>query len=225
VLVLLLLLAPSAEAADPAADALVSAYLALGGRSALGPIIGPVFRRGDEPFLYLATSRLVLQVPRDGGEAVPVNATEWLTAAGKDSWLAAAKGVPPPLAEAGAPAADLASALAARRAWLTQPEIAAVYAADGDEAALRLYGLPTSRPERHGPFVTQRFQRAVLQLWVDAVAGQPEPGTVVPVPVGELLQEAGLLPIPARPTLPPAAGPGDARQQDRKSTRLNSSHR
>src|SRR2546425_127827 len=81
--------------------------------------------------------------------------------------------VPPPLADAGS-YADLPSALAARRAWLTQPEIAAVYEAEGTEAALRLYGLPTSRPERRGPFVAQRFQRAVLQLWVEPVAGAPE---------------------------------------------------
>ena len=204
----LALLAQVVEAADPAADALASAYLALGGRPALGPIIGPAFRRGDEPFIYLPTSRLVLQVPPDGGVAIPVNATEWLTAAGKDPWLDSAKGVPPPLADAGS-YADLPSALAARRAWLTQPEIAAVYEAEGTEAALRLYGLPTSRPERRGPFVAQRFQRAVLQLWVEPVAGAPEPGTVASVAIGELLQEAGLLPIQPRPTLPPGAGPAD----------------
>src|SRR5262245_48034800 len=80
------LLVGAAEAADPVADALVAAYLDLGGRAVLGPIIGPAFRRGDEPYLYLATSRAILQAPNDGGAAMPVNATEWLTAAGKDAW-------------------------------------------------------------------------------------------------------------------------------------------
>jgi peptidoglycan/xylan/chitin deacetylase (PgdA/CDA1 family) len=208
VALLLALAAPGAEAADPAADALASAYLSLGGRAALGPIIGPAFQRGDEPFLYLPTSRLVLQVPREGGVAVPINATEWLTEAGKDGWLDEARGVPRPLDDPSV-YADLTGALAARRAWLTQPEIAAVYDADGAEAALLLYGLPTSRPERRGPFVAQRFQRAVLQLWVEPVAGAPEPGSVVPVQVGDLLHEAGLLPLPPRPTLPPSVAPGE----------------
>src|SRR5262245_48834509 len=165
VTLVLALLGSVAEAADPVADPLASAYLDLGGRATLGPIIGPAFRRGDEPFVYLPTSRLILQVSSDGGAAVPVNATEWLTAAGKDAWLDSVKGVPPPLLDASS-YPDLTSALAARRAWLTQPEIAAVYDAEGEEGALRLYGLPTSRPERRGPFVAQRFQRAILQLWV-----------------------------------------------------------
>jgi peptidoglycan/xylan/chitin deacetylase (PgdA/CDA1 family) len=129
-----------------------------------------------------------------------------------------ARGVPPPLADPDS-YPDLPSALAARRAWLTQREIAAVYEAEGSEAALRLYGLPTSRPERHGPFVAQRFQRAVLQLWVESVPGAPEVGTVASVEVGELLREAGLLPIPPRPTLPPTVGPGDV------LTRFDSSDR
>jgi peptidoglycan-N-acetylglucosamine deacetylase len=208
VAVVLALLSGVAAAADPVADSLASAYLELGGRSALGPIIGPAFRRGDEPFVYLPTSRLVLQAPSDGGAAVPVNATEWLTAAGKDPWLESVKGVPPPLLDPSS-YPDLASALLARREWLSQPDIAAAYEADGTEAALRRYGLPTSRPERRGPFVAQRFQRAVLQLWVEAVPGAPEPGTVVPVQLGDLLLEAGLLPIQPRPALPPDIGPGD----------------
>lgn len=208
VVILTLLLAAHAEAANPEADALAAAYLSLGGRAALGPIIGSAFRRGDEPYVYLPTSRLVLQVPVGGGEAVPVNAMEWFTLAGRDGWLDGARGVPPPRAD---PAAypDLASAAPARRAWLTQPEIAAAYDANGSDAGLRLYGLPTSLPERRGPFVAQRFQRGVLQLWVDAVPGAPEPGTVVPAAVGDLLAEAGLLPNMTRGQLPPSVGPGD----------------
>jgi peptidoglycan/xylan/chitin deacetylase (PgdA/CDA1 family) len=210
-LVLAVVLAVSAatvQAANPPADALANAYLQLGGRARLGPIIGPAFKRGEEPFLYLAASRMVLQVPSDGGAAEPVNTTEWLTAAGKDGWLDSAKGVPPPISDP-ATYPDLESALAARRAWLTQAEIAAVYDADGPQAALRFYGLPTSRPERRGPFVAQRFQRGILQLWVEAVPNAPEPGTVVPVNVGDLLAEAGLLPFPPGPRLPPSVGPGD----------------
>lgn len=202
---LLALLPGLALAADPTADALVAAYQALGGRAALGPIIGPAFRRGDEPYLYLPTSRAVLQAPVGGDEANLVNAMEWFTAAGKDGWLDAFKGIPPPKAD---PTVypDLTSAAAARRAWLTQPDIAAAY---GEEGALRVLGLPTSLPERRGPFVAQRFQRGALQLWIEAVPDAPEPGTVVPVLTGNLLAEAGLLPIPASPRLPAGVGPGD----------------
>ena len=202
------LVAAPALADDPTADALVSAYQSLGGRAALGPIIGPAFKRGTEPYLYLPTSRVVLQASVGGGEAVPVNAMEWFTQAGKDGWLDAAKGVPLPKAD---PTAypDLKSAAAARRAWLTSPDIAAAYDAYGDDGALRILGLPASLPERRGPFVAQRFQRGVLQLWVDAVPGSPDPGTVVPVLAGDLLNEAGLLPIPPRPQLPAGVAPGE----------------
>jgi peptidoglycan/xylan/chitin deacetylase (PgdA/CDA1 family) len=92
---------------------------------------------------------------------------------------------------------------------MTQPEIAAAFDGYGSDQALQLFGLPTSLPERHGPFVAQRFQRGVLQLWVDGVPGAPDPGTVVPVLAGDLLAEAGLIPSPPRPQLPPGVGPGD----------------
>jgi peptidoglycan/xylan/chitin deacetylase (PgdA/CDA1 family) len=203
------LLVPSlAAAADPTADALVAAYQSLGGRATLGPIIGPAFRRGDEPYVYLPTSRVVLQAPVGGGDAAPINAMEWFTATGKDGWLDGAKGIPPPKDDP-TTYPDLRSAAAARRAWLTQPELAAAYDAYGEEAALQILGLPASLPERRGPFVAQRFQRGVLQLWVEAVPDAPEPGSVVPVLTGELLVEAGLLPIPPRPQLPAGVAPGE----------------
>lgn len=204
----LAMLARPAAAADPTADALVAAYGTLGGRAVLGPIIGAAFRRGDEPFLYLPTSRLVLQAPVGGGEVAPVNTMEWLSAAGKDGWLDAVKGIPL-AADDAAPYPDTESALMARRSWLSSTPIAVEYFANGEREALRLYGLPTSRPERRGPFVAQRFQRGALQLWVDAVPGSPEPGSVVPVMGGDLLQEAGLLPGGPRPRLPDAVAPGE----------------
>ncbi|MER3406286.1 MAG: hypothetical protein C4289_14920 [Chloroflexota bacterium] len=66
------------------------------------------------------------------------------------------------------------------------------------------YGLPMSLPERFGPFVSQRFQRVTLQLWLDTVPGMPAPGTVVRVLAGDLAKEAGLIPAEAmRPQPPP----------------------
>lgn len=207
-LLLTFMLPAATEAANPAADSLTAAYLSLGGRAALGPIIGPSFRRGDESFLYLPAARAILQVPIDGGEAVPANTMEWFTAAGRDDWLDAVRGIPRPVVDPSTPA-DLDGAVAARRAWLTQPDIAAYYDSFGRQGALRLFGLPTSMPARRGPFVVQRFQRGAIQLWLEIVPGAPEPGTVVPVSVGELLDEAGLLPIPRRLARPTSVGPGD----------------
>jgi len=208
-LALLVLLVPLAYAADPTpADVLVGAYNTLGGRAVLGPPRGPAFKRPGENNLYLATTRALIQAPLDGGPATLVNTMDWLSTLGKDDWLLAAKGIPRQKDDpTGYP--DLASALQARRAWMTQPEITATYDSYGQESALQLFGLPTSLPERHGPFVAQRFQRGVLQLWVDAVSGGPDPGTVVPVLVGDILAEASLIPNPPQPQLPPGIGPGD----------------
>jgi beta-N-acetylhexosaminidase len=69
-------------------------------------------------------------------------------------------------------------------------------------AAIERYGLPMSRPEQFGPFLAQRFQRAVLQLWLDEVPAPgdiggpalPPPGTVTAVLAGELLRDSGLVP-------------------------------
>ena len=56
----------------------------------------------------------------------------------------------------------------------------------GGEEARRL-GLPMGEPERFGPFLAQRFERGALQLWLDRMPGQPAPGAIAAVQVGELL--------------------------------------
>jgi peptidoglycan/xylan/chitin deacetylase (PgdA/CDA1 family) len=190
-LVLLAALAlPTTASARIPADALADAYVDLGGRGSLGPILGPAFQRSDDAGLYLATTRAVLaQAPT--GDVGLANAMAWFTEADKDGWLEVARGVPRPVGYA---SADL----------LTQPQIAAAYWADYQQI-----GLPTSWPQRFGPFVSQRFERGVLQLWVDAVPDAPEPGAVTSVLVGDLLAEAGLLPHPPRPRLPATVAPGD----------------
>ena len=90
-----------------------------------------------------------------------------------------------------------------RLAWLTNDKIKARFFANpnsseitswSEDRAIELYGLPMSYPEKHGPFITQRFQRVAFQLWVEEVAGMPEPGTVVRVLGGDLLKEACLIP-------------------------------
>jgi len=56
------------------------------------------------------------------------------------------------------------------------------------EAAIARYGLPTSPPEDFGPFVAQRFQRAVLQHWSSSVPGAQE-NPVTLVDIGLLFRE------------------------------------
>jgi hypothetical protein len=70
------------------------------------------------------------------------------------------------------------------------------------ESAIQVYGLPMSRPEQHGPFVTQRFQRIALQKWTEAVSGMPPVGTVVAVLGGDMFKEAGQVPSSAAEPIP-----------------------
>ncbi|TAK25672.1 MAG: polysaccharide deacetylase family protein [Chloroflexota bacterium] len=207
--VCLLATAESTLAAS-APDALAEAYIALGGRDAIGPILGPAFRRPDDDGLYLAATGAILRVD-PSGDAAPAAVSVWFSEARLDPWLESARGVPPPLP------ADQRLALGAveqaRDALLSQPEIRATYHASGAEMAARRWGEPLSAPRRFGPFIAQRFERGVLQLWVDEVAGAPAPGSVTAVLIGDLLVEAGLLPIAPRPTLPASVRAGDVLSQ------------
>jgi peptidoglycan/xylan/chitin deacetylase (PgdA/CDA1 family) len=189
-LALVLALWPASASARIPADALADAYADRGGRGGLGAILGPAFQRPNDPSLYLATSRGILaQAPT--GEVGLANAMAWFTEGDKDAWLEVVRGVPRPVGYA---SAEL----------LTQPQIAAAYWAEHQSV-----GLPTSWPQRFGPFLSQRFERGVLQLWLDVVPGAPEPGTVTSVLIGDLLAEAGLLPHPPRPRLPATVAPGE----------------
>ena len=118
-----------------------------------------------------------------------------------DDWLYDTKGIPRSLDD-GVPAGQWARREKVRLSWLTNERIKEKYLANpnpvknaswSQDQAIRLYGLPMSYPERHGPFISQRFQRVAFQLWVEEVEGMPAPGTVVRVLGGDLFKEAGLL--------------------------------
>lgn len=175
----------------------------LGGVSVLG---FPISHRyvGDDGFTYQVFQRAVLQWRPDQEQAVFANTFNVLQAAGKDDWLANAKGVPRTKEDDSGGNWDVAKAV--RFSWLTDTPIRDAYLANPNSAAIKdwsewdaiqLYGLPMSLPERSGPFISQRFQRVTLQLWVEDVAGMPPKGSVVPVLGGELLKEAGLIPAAA----------------------------
>ena len=178
-----------------------TSFQALGGVDALGYPSSQRYQSGDG-FTYQATQGALLQWRPELGRAVPANIFEMLQAAGKDDWLDRVKAIPRSIADDGS-GGDVARAREIRLSWLTDDAIRAKYLAAGStDRAVELYGLPMSRPERRGPFVVQRFQRAAFQHWVEGVPGMPAPGAVVRVLGGDLIKEAGLIPSSATQPTP-----------------------
>lgn len=178
-----------------------TSFQALGGVAALGYPVSHRFQR--EGYVYQATQVGLLQWRPELGRAVLANTFDWLSEAGYDDWLLSTAGIPWPVQDDGAQG-DWHRAREIRLSWLTDRAIRQAYLTPGSvEAAIDRYGLPTSRPERHGPFVVQRFQRIAFQHWVEAVPGMPPRGSVTPMLAGELLRQLGLLPAEAaRPASP-----------------------
>jgi hypothetical protein len=189
-----------------------SEFSRLGGVAVLGY---PISRRyvGADGFTYQAFQRGVLQWRPELGVALPSNTFEQLSAHGRDHLLAAV-GIPPAVADDGS-GGDWARARGIRLSWLTDPAIRARFLASpsaglaptwNEDAAIQLYGLPASPPEKSGPFVVQRFQRMALQLWLEDVPGMPPRGSVVGILGGDLLKQHGLIPAEAAQPEPPPAG-------------------
>ncbi|HVA24203.1 MAG TPA: hypothetical protein VMW62_07395 [Chloroflexota bacterium] len=184
-----------------------SEFNRLGGVTALGYPASNVFQLPDG-FIYQATQAALLQWhPSDqpNGAVELANVFDLLSQTGHDKDLQAL-GIPPPIADDGS-GGNFTRAMQVRLGWLTQPQIQARYLANPNPASIPkwdtinsvlLYGLPTSQPQRTGPFIVQRFQRVAFQLWVDAVPGQPAPGTVVPILGGDLAKQFGVVPAPAQ---------------------------
>ena len=171
----------------------------LGGVPAIGYPASQVWI-GPDGFSYQVTQGALLQWSPSTGARLG-NTFQMLEAAGQDDWLLSL-GVPRPITDDGSRSFD--EALVVRLGWLEQPEIAARYWSAG-AAAVELYGLPMSRPERFGPFIAQRFQRVAFQYWVENVPGMPPAGAVSVVLGGDLLKQAGL--VPAQAQLPVPAPP------------------
>ncbi len=170
-------------------------FRALGAITALGYPSSQRFQM--EGFVYQATQGALLQWRPELGRAVLANTFEWLTDAGKDDWLLEVAGIPKPIRDDGS-GGDWQRAKQIRLSWMTDEAIRQRYLAAGSlDRAIELYGLPMSQPEKHGPFVVQRFQRIAFQRWVESVPGMPSPGSVVRVLGGDLLKQVGLLPADA----------------------------
>jgi hypothetical protein len=184
-----------------------SEFNRLGGVSVLGYPASNVFTLPDG-FVYQATQAALMQwhpADQPNGAVELANVFDLLSQTGHDKDLLAL-GVPPPIADDGS-GGNFQKAMQVRLGWLTQPLIQAHYLANPNPSAIptwdainsvQLYGLPTSQPQRSGPFIVQRFQRVAFQLWVDAVPGQPAPGTVVPILGGDLAKQFGVVPAAAQ---------------------------
>ncbi len=193
----------------------------LGGVDTLG--YPASYRFELDGFTYQVTQRALLQWRSNIGVAYLGNIFEMLEHAGLDQWLLESKGIPLPIKDDGSNG-DWNKARETRLSWLTNEQIKAKFLANPNpdaisdwnvDSAINLYGLPMSMPERHGPFISQRFQRVAFQLWVDEVAGSPAPGTVIGVLAGDLLKEAGLVPseglhVDERPVVVVAPAPAPA---------------
>ena len=185
-----------------------SAFRRLGGIDTLGyPIGHPYVREG---FTYQPFQRGLLQWAGVLREVRLSNALEVLDQAGLTDWLRVFKAIPVPLDDG---ARSFAEAVEIRRGWMTDEGIRAVYDGNPDpirnlrwtsDDALIRWGVPMSRPELMGPFIAQRFQRAVLQRWVAEIEGLPAPGAVTAVAVGDLMLEGGVLPDATRTPAPSA---------------------
>lgn len=167
----------------------------LGGATVLGrPLSGRV-TFGDG-LVYLLTERALLQWRPDLSQVVLANPLELLEHLGHDGWLHDQRQVPRPIVDDGA-GDDWVRARATRLGWMSDPVIRRRFFANpdperlphwGPEHAIALYGLPMSEPEDFGPFVAQRFQRAVLQRWKGDEPGQPPRDSVTLVRVGAIFR-------------------------------------
>ncbi len=176
--------------------AFYSKFRQLGGVIAVGY---PASRHYEEAgFVYQVTQGSLLQYHPGLKQVFLGNTFEILERAGLNAILAS-RGIPESITDDGS-AGDFQKAKQTRLGWLTNEAIKERYlSAGGENAAIELYGLPMSRPETFGPFITQRFQRIALQYWTEDV---PEigirKGTVTTVLGGDLLKEFGLIPSEAK---------------------------
>jgi hypothetical protein len=172
-----------------------SSFQALGGVDALGYPASQRFQQ--DGWVYQTTQGALLQWRPELGRAVLANTFEWFTNAGQDDWLLTVKAIPKPIQDDGT-GGDWQRAAQIRLSWLTDDAIRQAYLSAGSlERAIERYGLPASYPERHGPFVSQRFQRIALQHWVEPVPGMPSVGSVSRVLAGDMLKQLGMIPAAA----------------------------
>ncbi|MBM4417473.1 MAG: hypothetical protein FJ033_04080 [Chloroflexi bacterium] len=173
----------------------------LGGVETLGYPTSHRFVGGDG-FIYQATQGALLQWRPEMDRTVLANTLDLLSDRGHDEWLRIARAIPTPISDDGS-RGNQAAAAAIRLSWLEDAGIREAFFRNPNPAvfedwdqsdSIQLYGYPTSRPTRAGPFIIQRFQRVALQRWVEDVPGMPARGMTVRVLAGDMLKDLDALP-------------------------------
>ena len=191
----------------PGGPQFYTVFRELGGPAVLGYPVSAPFEDTSSGDMYLPLQRALLHWHSGAGEVSLANVLELIDAVGLELWLYH-RGIPAAIEDDGG--STFAESRAIRLSWMTDQGIYERFLQNAlvpgnIEFSIFLYGLPMSRPERLGPFVVQRFQRAAFQRWVEEVPGLPVPGTVTQVFAGDLFKEAGLIPPEAlRPQPDPA---------------------
>ena len=164
----------------------------------VGGIGYPASRRWEQDgFIYQVTQGAVLQFNPASNEVLLANIFETFETAGLNAQLAAI-GIPEPITDDGS-AGDFQRAVQTRFSWMTNSAIRQRYLSAGSEnAAIQLYGLPSSLPVSYGPFITQRFQRIAFQYWTQDVPGIARKGDVTTILGGDLMKRFDLLPSEAK---------------------------
>ncbi|HEY3109435.1 MAG TPA: CARDB domain-containing protein [Chloroflexota bacterium] len=143
-----------------------------------GPEMLPPYRGGDS-FFYQPRVTGLLQWRPESNSYVNANTSELLDLSAGGP---AAYRLPATVRDDGTGGNIAASTKLRLQDWLTDPAIKASYYAPPPGAppswdvngSITLYGLPASKPTQIGPYVVQRFQRAVFRHWVAETPAHPE---------------------------------------------------
>lgn len=143
----------------------------------LGPEVISPFRGGDG-FFYQSRVNAMLQWRPEVGTYFHANTSELLDL----SAMAPAQHRLPPTIEDDGSGGEWEAAVTTRFGWLTDPAIRNRYLQPpqgvrgpwDSNGSIVLYGLPSSQPTQLGPYVVQRFQRAVFRHWIADTPTHPD---------------------------------------------------
>lgn len=182
----------------------------------------PISRRFIwDGYVCQATQRAVLQWSPATKQVQLANIFDYLSQAGKDEWLLAARLAPKPQwTPHETPSMPFLVLAHHRFSWLyADPAIFHRYFDTPNYYGI--YGLPTSPVVDLGPYYAERFQRVVVYHWKSAVPWADDRGTSVGL-AGDLLKEVGLIPPSAiQPEPAPEATGARAALPSASSSRLN----
>lgn len=171
-------------------------YQELGRENLLGFPISQRFK--IDGMTYQATQNFFLQNNSGLGGVVLANLLNIMHDKGYDDWLYK-QGIPRPSDDGSGGNQEKSREI--RRSYLTDSDIERMYRKNpgvvADWNSEQIYGFADSKPEKRGPFISQRFQRAAILKWVENVPGGQPVGTVQFANVGYLARQAGLIPLEA----------------------------